>query len=200
MKVYLFILSAVLLLFSCQEESEEVLSMDDILPQSERYNGMQTDSIEENSEALKINFNPFKYDSLIEIDDRVFPERFGPDSVRKYRFFHDEFKTDYYELIFEDSLKTMNAFFNWLDCFGDDCDPHSVGEKRNFQKESMQLWVNDTALIYVSSAQKGISPEWKEYLKLRGYEDDWNYYIVQFYRASANWYTFEDGRQTKLNQ
>lgn len=197
----LFFLIVFLLVFSgCKDQKDEVISIDEILPKSKKYDGFQNEVSEQEAPKLSLSFDPIEVDSVIWLDNRIFPERFGVDSVQKYRLFQKESYSDYYELIFEDSLKTMNAFFNWLDCFGQDCKAFSVGDTRNFQRESMQIWVNDTAIVYVSSSQKGVDPLWMTYLKNKGFELDWNYYLVQSYQASTNWYTYQNGIKSKINK
>ena len=189
---------------SCQDPKEEVISLDEIMPKSERYDGSDSTKNEiDSGDSIKISLydftsNGLKIEGLSYITGRVFPERFGPEAVDKYALTRGEETIYFYRLVFSDSVKTKNAFFNWIDCFGEGCTPHFIGESANFQKNSFLISVNDTSMFFIESTAKIDTKEWFAFLEKKEYEPTWNYVIEQTPRGKAKWYHFEEEKKVKL--
>lgn len=189
---------------SCQDPKEEVISLDEIMPKSERYDGSDsTRNKGEGNDSIQTALNDFasgglKFDALSFITDRIFPERFGPKSVDKFQLTRGDETIQYYRLLFSDSVKTKNAFFNWIDCFGENCNPHFVGESTNFQKNAFTILVNDTSLFFIESTAKIDMEEWFSLLEKKEYTPTWNYVIEQLPRGKAKWFQFVEEKKVKL--
>jgi hypothetical protein len=89
--------------------------------------------------------------------------------------------------VYKDSIKTMNALFNWMDCFGPKCKSLKYLQPTNFQKESMLIFVNDTSLTYISSPLKLDKNQWQQYLEKNKGTTEWDIVIVQKKAAKASW-------------
>lgn len=189
---------------ACKDPKEEVISLDEIIPKSERYDDSDSTKNDANQiDSIQFALNTFnskgmEFEGLSYITERIFPERFGPKTVEKYTLTKADESTNFYRLVFSDSVKTKNAFFNWIDCFGEGCNPHFVGEERNFQKNSFMISLNDTCLFFIESTAKMDTKLWFDFLEKQEYKPDWKYVIEQGTRGKAKWFRFEEEKKVKL--
>lgn len=202
MKIYWKYLLILLLATSCQEEKKEVVDLNDILPQSERYGEDHNDEVIEEIDSSALLLKRFvdhgmEISGVEELSGSLFPERFGPERNEKFIFKTDLGTFDYYRWNFEDSSKVMNAFFNWIDCFGESCKSAFVGQEKNFQKNPFRLFVNNTSLIFVESEENFDTESWIEFLEKEGFEEDWAFILTQNKRGRVKWYQMIDGKKVK---
>jgi len=81
-------------------------------------------------------------------------DRYGANSFQKIRFSQKINETasyvDVYQYNFSDSLKLNNAFYNWLDCFGDKCAEIKINKDvKIISKAPSFTLVYDTILVSV---------------------------------------------------
>jgi len=200
---FFFIVSAILILTSCGGGKEEVVDLDDIIAGSDRYS---EDSLNVKNEidpkdtlALKLrefNDNGVEVKEIIALTDNYFPDRFGPITSEKYELQSEGNTFRFVQWIFEDSTKTMNAFFNWMDCFGEKCKSIFIGEERVFQSNPFQILVNDSTLIFIEGIESFDFKIWETYFEKQAYPLDWNYVIEQRKRGKAHWFTYIEEKKT----
>lgn len=200
---YISIFGVFIILFACKQDKKEVLDMNDIMPQSEK------DEIYKPKTDLKDTLD-FGFDTKIaekigirvmEIDtigEPMFPDRFSPRGIKKLNLHLKEDLIVFCQWTYKDSIKTKNALYNWIDCFGPKCKSIKFGQKVNFQKDNFVLLVNDTSITYVSSALKIKAEDWIEYFELKNEIEDWKYVIQQGTRAKAGWYKVVEGKKEEL--
>lgn len=195
----LFAYSLVVLFIGCTPNKEDVIDLNDIIPTSEN-NYESSDSLEDNTstkvDLAFFNQGAFDFDNVTVTQERLFPDRFGPDSSVTYVLTQNNDTTKYHKWLFSDSTKVINAFYNWIDCFGKNCKSRYLGEEANFQTDASLILVTDTTLIFVES--KSISfKDWFEFHNLIGYEKNWNYLVEQPYRGKAKWFVLKEDEKTK---
>ena len=146
-------------------------------------------------------FNQYgiQFDEVIQIEERLFPDRFGPDSSSTYDLIKGQDTVRYHKWIFADSVKVMNAFYNWIDCFGKKCKSLYIGEESNLQINASQIIVSDTSLIFIEG-KNIVFKNWYAFHDSIGYENNWNYYLEQPYRGRAKWYILEGDKKTKYTK
>lgn len=196
---YLSLISLLLLLISCGGPEEEVIDINDIMPSSERnYNDKEAEKEVDSLDQYRKFFQVLNGElSAVELlEDRKFPDRFGPDYTLAVQCFGED-TIEYRSWSYKDSASTMNAFFNWLDCFGDNCKSFRIAEPSRMQKEAMLLLVGDTSLIYVSSRNIHMK-DWYDFLEGKGYANKWNYAIEQKHWGKPEWFTIIDKIKTKI--
>lgn len=203
MKYIFSILTLLLLLSSCGGKEEDVIDLEDIIEGSKRYN---EDSLDVNNETdpkdtLAIKLKDFQENGIeatevAAITDNLFPDRFGPLSSEKYELQLEGNKFQFIAWKFEDSTKVMNAFFNWMDCFGEKCKSIFIGEERVFQAEPFQLLVNDSVLVFIEGVESFDFKAWESYFENKSYPLDWNYVIEQRKRGKAHWFTYIEEKKT----
>ena len=200
------ILTIILGLFitGCSERREKIIDMSDVIGESERYKEVQIPIIKDVSEldstlVVKdwfinqgVNITSLKFRS-----DRMFLDRFGAITSEKYNLITPIDTILYSKWIYQDSLKVMNAFTNWIDCFGDNCNTIFFGEQKNFQRNPLQVLMNDSTLIFIEGENIVDFNLWNEFHNV-GNNHYWNFVIEQSRWGKARWYTFLEGNRTKL--
>lgn len=192
-----------LLLFSCQSKENKAIDVHSIIPQSER----DYDEDTTNEEIIDSNLDVINYfasngvltGDVFELNERLLPNRFGPESTFQYGVVLKEDTIRYFKWSFKDSARVMNAFYNWIDCYGDNCKSFKIGDEKRFQSNTMQIYISDTTLIYIDGATIDYN-NWNEFHTLLGYEEDWNYYIEQRINGKARWFTYKENKKIKLNE
>jgi hypothetical protein len=103
----------------------------------------------------------------------------------------------YTKFNFKDSLKSKNAFFNWINCFDARCKSILPGEKKNLQKNGFLLLQNDTSIIYISSKSSNELLQWKKYYT--SFDNiQWKYILSQSTNGKVKWESFGENKLQKL--
>lgn len=200
---YLFLLSLILLVSAAcgGNQKDEVIDMKDITPQAKH----KVSVLKAEEKALDYGFNRSVADSVglkvMEIDsveEPFFVDRFSPRSQTKLELQLKEGQLLYCQWTFKDSLKTKNAFYNWIDCYGEKCKSIHFGQKVNFQKDNFRLFMNDTSITYISSSLKLSTKDWQAYLKSVNGVEEWKLIIEQATSGKAKWMRFFDDKLEEL--
>jgi hypothetical protein len=185
-----------IILSSCSgEKKEKVLDMSDLTPQPKS----DTTELKNDKDIAQISlFNLPLADSCgiriqeyIEVKDPMFPDRFMPKRKFKLNLSAKEKTLFMGQWTYPDSLKTMNAFFNWLDCFGSECKSFKYGEEVNMQKDAFILFVNDTSITYFSSKSTLELNKWQQYLERHLGIDRWDLVILQQPFKKSVWMRYD---------
>lgn len=207
MKQLIFIASIFLLLSSCGDKEAEVIDLNDIIEGSDRYNedslnvANKTDELDTLSIYLKdFKSNGIEAKQLSAFDDKYFPDRLGPIETKKFELERDDNTFRFVQWTFKDSTKVMNAFFNWIDCFGDNCKSIFIGEERIFQNNPFHLLVNDSTLVFIEGVESFDFKEWENYFEQKGFALDWNYVIEQRKRGKARWFNYIEEKKAPFKK
>lgn len=191
MRILNTVFLAVLLLFSCSKEAEiEVVDSSEILPQAKEDYGIleldKTNTIDSNafqatpyqielSERMpSLLFN--QENELKDIKTMFMPDRLGFNDKNDTYFLKDSIPFHLIEWTFPDSSKTINAFYNWLDCFGANCKSIRIEEAVNVSKEAFIIWVFENKLVYLASNRIISEKDWED---LINNETDSYYYLLK---------------------
>lgn len=199
MKVSL--LSILMLFFiSCSSNLEvETVSLEDILPKSSYPTSNQ--DVEDTGDSTSTS--SFKSDLLKAIQDSALHFSETPYSVK---LFPDRLRhvVRHQELIvldsdsialtawqFSDSLTTINAFYNWLDCFGDNCSEIKIGEEVKFSKNSVLTLVSNYHLVHITSSKSFDMIKWQNEIVPSLFPDEfWIYALSQSAKKKAKWHIY----------
>lgn len=202
-KNYLFLVSIVLLITAAcgGNQKDEVIDMNDITPQAKHKDPI----VKAEEKASDYGFNRTVADSIglkvMEIDsveEPFFVDRFSPRSQTKVYLQLEEDKILFCQWTFKDSVKTKNAFYNWIDCYGEKCKSIHFGQNVNFQKDNFRLFMNETSITYISSPLKLSTKDWQAYLKSVSGVEEWKLIIEQSTRGKAKWMRFFDDKLEEL--
>ena len=192
---FLLILFGIVLLTACGGKKERVLDMDDINPKASNE--------DEGKKGQKENHIDYGFDiwlaekagiTVMEIDtlgEPMFVDRFQPKSFKKLNLQLKEGVVFLGQWTFKDSLRTMNAFFNWLDCFGPNCKAHKYLVEEKYQSDAMLIFLNDTSFTYISSSLPHDEKKWQKCLSLNYGNDFWDLVLVQKKQRKALWYEYK---------
>jgi len=206
-KHLVFITALFFLFTSCGDKEIEVINLNDIIEGSDRYkeDSLQVENNTNELDTLSVFLNDFKSHGISLndvgiVDDKYFPDRFGPIETMKFELNRDENTFRYIQWKFTDSTKVMNAFFNWMDCYGDKCKSIFIGEERIFQTNPFHLLVNDSVLIFIEGTESFDFKEWENYFEQKGFPLDWNYVIEQRKRGKAHWFSYIEKKKTPFKK
>lgn len=196
-KQFVFLILAISL-FSCGEKNKnEVLDMSDITPTSERnYDSVavKTDTIDYDFNSAVANELGLNLSGIHYYEYPLFPDRFNPRTTKKLVLMQDMDSTFFCQWSYRDSVATKNAFYNWIDCFGQKCKSIKMYERVNLQKENFVLLMSDTAIVYISSSKQLKYADWQTYFEKTNKIDDWKLIMHQGVRGKTNWGRIEKGK------
>lgn len=121
-------------------------------------------------------------------------DRYGYNTSKKIKFIStlggsDSF-IDVYQYNFSDSIKLNNAFYNWLDCYGNRCSEIKIGEdiERTQNAPALTL-VYDTTIVsvkYSSELDKISLNSFQDSMFIK-FGDQYRYAILTNRRGDLNW-------------
>jgi hypothetical protein len=166
--------------FSCKEEKEpEIITFEELVGDT----GAPTESADSSDGLVRepqTNFD-FFVNSQLDLYD-TFPhkkihvlDRFGYNQQAKLDFLGKS-KVQYgksalvtpvasvYYYTFSDSVKTKSAFYNWLDCYGKDCNEVKLNQDvESFKSAPMFTLVYDTTIVAVEYLCEHEKNNWKSF-------------------------------------
>lgn len=192
------LLILVLTSLSCETDASKTESVDieEFLPKSKKEYNYEEDTIQQVTENPPDSLE-LLIESLIpnaefrsaseQNNNKHFPDRLD----YTQRFYHElSIDSILYELVvweFEDSIHTINAFYNWIDCFGKKCKSIRIGDSQWIYDGSFQLLVDDTKLIYVASKEKMDRKLWEGFFEPIS-KETWNYHMYQPLKRKVKWF------------
>lgn len=151
-----------------KKQSKVVVNLEDLRPIPTRQYEIDPDTVQippYKPQDLSKSFMPvfeqiFKENRFYPIEAEILPTRLGPSEylsmVQK-----DDYEAQiatWYFLKFKDSVLTDNAWLNWLDCFGKNCQSLDVGSADAIDEKTGQIWTNDTLIVAYFSSREGGGP------------------------------------------
>lgn len=194
------------LIVSCSDGEKNTVSLDDISHTSDKFDHIddskEIDEIKdqkpEKGYFLAAFDSIYKGASWFKLDSLLFPDRFGPSKMEKWYLLtqKDSIVALHYE--FKDSLRTKNAFFNWLDCYGPTCTSYQVGSQFKKQSRNSLFLIGENQLIYLEAKLPieldkliGILDEKKE-------DRNWMYVVEIPGRKKTRWSVMKEGELKEL--
>ena len=200
------------ILFSCSNnKKEETVDLSEITSSSERYKEGKSEVKKKKEkelnfidtldvrfkgilDSLKIN------DSVVrKLDIVLFPDRFGAKSITKFYWKEKKDSINLLDWEFSDSLKTENAFYNWIDCFGENCKSIKIGDKIKIQKRGLLILVNDKHLLVIDATSKIDCESWIKLVGSQKFGDTWKYIVYQPQKGKSTWMNYKNEELKELN-
>ncbi|MDH4473374.1 MAG: hypothetical protein QE487_12270 [Fluviicola sp.] len=154
----------VLITVACSNQPEETIGFDELSPGSDKYNNNQADKTPDSSAVnerpesslfLAIVDTMMLESRWVKWDTLLFPDRFGPNAQEKWMTIGSKDSLVLLRYQFKDSLRTKNAFFNWIDCFGPKCKSYTVGGNIRIPKRTA-LWLVGSKEMVIIEGNKAI--------------------------------------------
>lgn len=190
---------SLLLLTSCKEKEMEVKDLADILPSSERdYTASASEELSDAEDSSNYFMQSFLahgilIDDLVRLESDAFPDRFNPKFSDRFKLRIEQDSVTYEKWVYSDSASLLNAYYNWLDCFGEDCESIKPGDQRRIANTPLQLFVNDTTMILVSGDAN--TDRWMKYHSSLGFDMNWRHVMEQSNYGKMTWSRYIDGEK-----
>jgi len=196
------------LVVSCTDTKKNTISLDDISHTSDKF-----DHIDDSKEIDEIKDQKPKkgyflaaFDSIYKdaswfmLDSLLFPDRFGPSKMEKWVLLTQKDSIVALRYEFKDSLRTKNAFFNWLDCYGPKCTSYQVGSQFKKQSRNSLFLIGENQLVYLEAKSPieldkliGILDEEKE-------DRNWMYVVEIPGSKKTRWSKMKEGELKELKR
>lgn len=142
----------IFLVTACGTETTELPQ--DLIPVAERDYSFKEEQEDELQMDVPDVFKEFvgqlaQDAQLNPIDSALYVNRFGPEQRISFIRSTSSDSTEWHVYQFSDSLKTVNAFYNWLDCFGVNCLSLSIGHEAKMKGRAGQVMVTANRIIAV---------------------------------------------------
>lgn len=124
---------------------------------------------------------------LYDINSHFLPNQLGYTTKENYFFELDSVPYHFLRWTYTDSLHTINAFYNWLDCFGNHCKSIRIDENKNGTKNGFLLYVSNKKIAYLESTQTIAKSQWDSTLFSLPEPAKWNYVIKQSPIGKLQW-------------
>ncbi len=182
-RTYIYLILSILLNYSCNSQKEqkvELVSINDLMGDSteqiDNNIDVQKDTLPElstNIQKLIYSVLP-DYDTVFLNDTHIF-DRFGFNSSYKLQFVGKNKvpygkssmvtpKANLFVYNFSDSVKLNNAFYNWLDCFGSDCQAVKLKEDIDAVKTPPSFTlVYDTTIVMIEYPCEHQQNNWRAF-------------------------------------
>ncbi|AEA44811.1 hypothetical protein [Fluviicola taffensis] len=200
------IIASVVIIASCSETPTETVSLDDISHTSDKFNDVddKKEEVKTQDDKPKTAFFLVAFDSIYKdaswhkLDSLLFPDRFGPSKLEKWYLLgnKDSIVALHYE--FKDSLRTKNAFFNWIDCYGPKCLSYQVGSQFKKQNRNSLFLVGANHLIYIESKYPIPSDKLLPILNEKEKDQNWIYMLEIPGKKKTRWSVIKEGELIEL--
>jgi hypothetical protein len=194
----LFSVVLVFLFFSCKQPEEKVVGFDDIArksKQKENNKASKPIAIKTYYETLDV-FSKQLIDSLQWTKEQIFPldsvffsDRFGAEKTTKWYYKSEQDSLVFFRWSFKDSIKTLNTFYNWMDCFGPKCRSIRVGDQVKFSPRSNLFLLQNKELFFIESKKAVDFERVFSVFDTLQWNKQWRFVVFQAPRKKSNWMT-----------
>lgn len=193
---------------SCTDTKKDTVSLEDISHTSDKFDDIDdpketpepTDQKPTKGYFLAAFDSVYKNVSWFALDSLLFPDRFGPAKMEKWYLLSakDSIVALHYE--FKDSLRTKNAFFNWLDCYGPNCTSYQVGSQFKKQLRNSLFLVGPNQLVYLESKFPIQTEKLIGILNEKKKDQNWIYVLEIPGRKKTRWSSMKEGELKELTR
>ncbi|MBI2258269.1 MAG: hypothetical protein HYU67_05160 [Flavobacteriia bacterium] len=199
-----FYLILTIVIFSCQSKKDKVLSLEDVSKGSQKYS-------ENNKEVIKVNDKKDVYSNLQEyskkiidtflflkenivlLDSSQFTDRFGAKKAEKWYVINKKDSFTYNHWQFKDSNTCYSTFFNYLDCFGQNCKSYIVGHPKKFYKNrSVLMLIHQNNFWILESKLKIDKEKLLSLFSTHFQHEKWKFIVHQDIYSKSKWFQQND--------
>ncbi len=196
----------ILILFSCSDPEKETLTLDEISHTTDKFQDVKDskeiklvkDEKPKSAYFLTAFDSIYKDASWFKLDSLLFPDRFGPSKSEKWYLLNQKDSLVALRYEFKDSLRTKNAFFNWIDCYGPKCISYQVGSQFKKQSRNSLFLVGTNNLIYMESKAAISTKKMIELLNEEKEDQNWIYIVEIPARSKTRWSAMKEGEIAEL--
>jgi hypothetical protein len=202
-----YLIALIPVFFACNVKEDEAIDLEEIMPTSEYDKTPKTDTstqvavFQPSIHPEELGTADIVWDSVFVNEELSVPERFNPKSTEKFIYWKNGNPVEYYRWSFPDSTKSMKAFLNWMNCYGDRCMMVELRTTANIQRNAVVILQTDTTIIQIQTPSAGLG-ELKKWKKLYTTPKTikWNYLVTQPKGGKAIWSKFEKETESEFVQ
>lgn len=193
------------LVASCNSKESETTNLEEIMPTSKYDQEQREDTV-----SQVVNFKPsidetllkeskIVWDSIKINEDLTVVERFNPKATEKFTYWSSGNEYNYYRWSFKDSTKSMRAFLNWMNCYGEKCSMVELKKSANIQRNAFITLQLDTAIIQIESPFNNVT-ELKKWKKLYTTDEQvkLNFILLQPKGGKVAWSQFVNKQEVTI--
>lgn len=186
--------------------TEKTVSMDDITPVSTRDYSEDTSTApvvvqKPGSDILiRLGDTLLKETSWKKWDTTLFADRFGPTVSEKWIALSGKDSLTIQHYKFKDSLRTKNAFFNLLDCFGKRCTSYVVGGNLRIPGRAAQFFIGEKDVYLIESSKSPDFEKIRHILSPDIKKQHWLYVVNIPVRGKTTWKAVSGDTETPITQ
>jgi hypothetical protein len=201
-----WIIASILSFLSCTDTPKKTVGLEDISHTSDKFNDIDNEKevLNINDEKPKTAYFLSAFDSLYKkaswykLDSLLFPDRFGPSKMEKWYLLNEKDSIVALHYEFKDSLRTKNAFFNWIDCYGSNCASYQVGSQFKKQTRNSVFLVGATNLVYIESKFPISSEKLVKIFNEKEKDQNWIYLVEIPGKKKTRWSVINKGELKEL--
>lgn len=141
------------------------------------------------SDSVKI-----KFDSIQPSFSKHFLDRFNSKHFIKNKLFQGKDSLLHFRWTFTDTTAAKNAFYNWLDCYGNTCISLKLYEPFKIEKQTTLIFRNHYSISYIRGKQNLSKEAWINFEKTLFPKDSLSLLIVQQPGKNALWFKYQDNK------
>ncbi len=193
-----FLILLAMFFYACSGKDEiEIISSEDFFPQAKGnydYDNNQDTLLTNKTSSLQLKilelFPDADFDTINPLKENrplFIPDRMGYESKREEFFTIENKAYQFTEWSFVDSAKTINAFYNWLDCYGFMCASIHINQQVTLEHKEVIIWVSEDKIAYLSSIASLNLRNWQNLLYPEYEEEDWYFLLQQRRGVLLDW-------------
>ncbi len=192
----------ILFLNSCKEKSnKKILDINKINKPVEKVKKdilviTEIDTLKPFFELYNQKMVDLKINEITQNIESPFIARFPHKKIVNLTLSSSNSKTNHTELVYADTNERKNAFYNFLDCYGENCQSISVNDKVIFEKEFFML-ISTEKSIHIIKSNKNQNPNSWIYLSNLSSKKITTL-IIQNKNQVAKWYKYESNKLIEI--
>jgi len=188
---FFFYFVILLFTYSCSKNGEEeFIKYSEIGPQSESNKNDRNDSQDEKDSTTSLVHSDvlnLDIENVFIISTEDFTDRFEHNEAAKFLIQVDTDSILFKTWTYGDSLSTMNAFYNLLDCFGPNCEIIDLFSNEYSEKKYNLVFVSSNQIHWIQSKNNQSRLNWDRYLKSAYPTSSFHYIMEQRKNKQVEW-------------
>ncbi len=182
---------SVLIISSCKEKNDKDIIKYEDIGTRDNYNAKIDSEPLDITQSIDTTFNitnlGIEVSKILEIHTNEFLDRFENIKDVKRLIITPNDSTYFKSWTFEDSTDTFNAFYNLLDCFGNNCVSIELYSDEFMSSTYHLLFVSENQIHWVLSNKNQDKLVWESYLKSEFQIPLYNFILEQKINQNIKW-------------
>ena len=187
--LYTFIVFAALISCSKNQESKFIKysEIGDAHYANENHNNQDSIGNYNVQKVLNTEYLELDVDAIVTLREPEFMDRFKNGKSEKYLLLKKTDSILFKIWSYDDSSSTINAFYNLMDCFGENCNSIDLYSDSYSEKYYNLLFVTESKVFWIKAKENQKINTWENFIKQEYDTGKYNFIIEQKSNESINW-------------